>query len=77
MEMNGLKLTRIILNNMECQREKNLKNCSCTYDCSKKGVCCECVRYHIQRKELPACFFTEETEKTYDRSIKKFIEENS
>jgi hypothetical protein len=25
-------------------------------------------------KELPACFFPDDVERTYDRSIKKFIE---
>jgi hypothetical protein len=25
---------------------------------------------------LPACFFSAEAERTYDRSIRKFIEEN-
>lgn len=61
---------------MECQKEKNLKNCPCTYpNCEKKGICCECLRYHRQKKELPACYFSSETEKTYDRSIKKFIKE--
>ncbi len=61
---------------MECQQEKNLKDCPCTYsDCDKKGICCECIKYHWQRNELPACFFSKEAEKTYDRSIKKFIED--
>lgn len=60
---------------MKCQnKEKNLKNCNCTYEpCSKKGVCCECISYHISKKELPACFFPNNIEKTYDRSFKKFI----
>ena len=33
--------------------------------------------YHLKDKELPACCFSKKTEKTYDRSFKKFIEENS
>jgi len=61
---------------MECQKEKNLKDCPCTYPgCEKKGICCECLRYHRQKKELPACYFSSKTEKTYDRSIEKFIKE--
>lgn len=61
---------------MECKREQNLENCPCTYsDCSKKGLCCECVAYHIKRRELPACFFSSDAEKTYDRSIENFIRE--
>lgn len=61
---------------MECQQEENKKNCPCTYPgCSRKGICCECIKHHWQNNELPACFFSKEAEKTYDRSIKKFIEE--
>jgi hypothetical protein len=62
---------------MECQKEKNSKDCPCTYPaCSRKGVCCECIKYHWQQKELPACFFSEEAEKSYDRSKENFIKEN-
>ena len=61
---------------MECRQEENLKDCPCTYPgCDKKGFCCQCIKYHWSRGELPACFFSQEAEKTYDRSIKKFIEE--
>jgi len=54
--------------------EKNLKNCPCTYpSCPRKGKCCECLSYHLSRKELPACCFSKEKEKTYDRSIRNFL----
>lgn len=59
---------------VECQKEKNKEYCNCTYPCSKKGMCCECLRYHWNMEELPACFFPDDVEKNYDRSIKKFIE---
>jgi hypothetical protein len=63
---------------MDCKnRQKNLENCNCTYPCDKKGVCCECIRSHLANNELPACFFSKETEKTYDRSFANFIKENS
>jgi len=63
---------------MECQKENNLKNCFCTYpNCSRKGVCCECIKYHRERNELPACYFSKQVEKIYDRSIKKFIKEQN
>ena len=63
---------------MKCQQEQNLADCPCTWaDCPRKGICCECIRYHWQREKLPACFFSKETEKTYDRSIKRFIEEQN
>jgi len=59
---------------MECKKEENLKKCTCTYEpCSKKGICCECLRYHLSHNELPGCVFPPEIEKTYDRSIKNFV----
>ncbi|MDH5448834.1 MAG: DUF6485 family protein [Candidatus Bathyarchaeota archaeon] len=52
----------------------NLKNCNCTYpSCDKKGKCCECIRFHRERNELPSCLFPSEVEKTYDRSIERFV----
>jgi hypothetical protein len=39
-------------------RERNLAGCNCTYEpCGRKGICCECIRYHRNAGELPACFF--------------------
>ena len=59
---------------MECKQESNLKKCSCTYEpCSRKGICCECIAYHWRHGELPACVFPPEVERTYDRSIERFI----
>lgn len=61
---------------MECKKEENLKDCPCTWPgCERKGRCCDCIKYHWQKKELPACFFSKEAEKTFDRSIEKFIED--
>lgn len=57
---------------MECQKEQNLKHCNCTYPCDKKGVCCDCIAYHLAMRQLPACCFPDEVEKTYDRSFKAF-----
>ncbi len=63
---------------MECKKECNEKKCNCTYPgCPRKGLCCECLKYHLENKELPACCFPDDVEKTYDRSIKKFVEINS
>ncbi|MBN1502612.1 hypothetical protein JW930_03640 [Candidatus Woesearchaeota archaeon] len=63
---------------MECKKNSNLKICNCTYEpCNRKGLCCECIVYHRSNNELPACFFPGDIEKTYDRSIKKFVEINS
>jgi len=58
---------------MECQKDKNLENCNCSYSCSKKGVCCECIAYHRSRNELPACYFSDDVERTYDRSVENFV----
>jgi hypothetical protein len=58
----------------ECKKQNNSEKCNCTYPCDKKGICCDCISYHLKRKELPACFFPPEIEKTYDRSFKKFAE---
>ncbi|HOS05502.1 MAG TPA: DUF6485 family protein [Syntrophorhabdaceae bacterium] len=62
---------------MECTIEQNKAACTCTYDCSKKGKCCECVAYHRKMKQIPGCFFSKEGERTYDRSFRHFIIENS
>ncbi|MCK5599231.1 hypothetical protein KAI78_06370 [bacterium] len=58
---------------MECDLERNLKDCNCSYSCSKKGKCCECIRYHRERGELPGCYFPDEVERTWDRSIARFV----
>ena len=60
---------------MECQNLKdNLQRCNCTYEtCDRKGKCCECLSYHWKMKQLPACLFPPEWEKTFDRSLKRFI----
>ncbi len=59
---------------MECQIEANRISCTCTYhSCERKGKCCECLTYHWENEELPGCLFPPDVEKTYDRSLKKFI----
>ena len=61
--------------NMECRQVQNKRNCNCSYEpCSRKGVCCDCVRYHLRSRQLPACFFPDDVERTYDRSFEKFTE---
>jgi len=59
---------------MECKKDENFKKCNCTYEpCPGRGMCCECLRYHLSHDELPGCVFPPEIEKTYDRSIKNFV----
>jgi hypothetical protein len=59
----------------QCLNQKqNLANCNCSYaPCARKGVCCECVSYHRRNKQIPACFFSAQAEKTYDRSLENFL----
>ncbi|MBN2057013.1 hypothetical protein JW905_18950 [bacterium] len=58
--------------------EQNAQYCNCTYEpCNKKLKCCECLHYHRRMGELPACFFSVKSERTYDRSIARFVRENS
>jgi len=58
---------------MECKKEENLGRCNCTWQgCSRKGVCCDCIAYHLRSRELPACAFPPEAERTYDRSFTHF-----
>jgi len=61
--------------NDKCLNYKNtLKHCNCTYEsCSRKGLCCECIKYHRDNNELPGCYFNKYYEKTFDRSINNFL----
>lgn len=60
---------------MECQIDANIAACPCTYEpCSRKGKCCQCLSYHRQYGELPGCLFPPAVEKTYDRSIARFVQ---
>ncbi|HUX99127.1 MAG TPA: DUF6485 family protein [Candidatus Deferrimicrobium sp.] len=58
----------------ECNIAKNKKSCGCTYSsCEKRGKCCECIKSHWRNRELPGCLFPPEIERTYDRSLRTFI----
>lgn len=58
---------------MNCDIEKNVKSCNCSYPCSRKGKCCDCISYHKSMGELPACYFNTTFEKTYNRSIDNYL----
>jgi len=60
---------------MDCANQKeNSTSCNCSYPgCSRHGICCQCIAYHRAMNELPACYFTAEEERTYDRSISYFV----
>lgn len=58
---------------MECNKARNQENCNCSYDpCTRKGVCCECISYHLKNRQLPGCCFPGDAERTYDRSFDHF-----
>ncbi len=58
---------------MECKEKTNLDRCNCTYSpCPRKGICCDCLDYHLRMRQLPACAFPADAEKTYDRSHEHF-----
>ncbi|MDD2235797.1 MAG: DUF6485 family protein [Kiritimatiellae bacterium] len=60
---------------MECKQDQNRDHCNCSYEpCSRKGVCCDCLTYHLRSRELPACCFPDHIERTYDRSFETFAE---
>lgn len=60
---------------MHCKNQPaNQTRCNCTYEpCPRKGICCECIEYHRAKKQLPACYFDQTAEATWDRSIRHFI----
>lgn len=60
---------------MDCKQERNVARCTCTYEpCPRKGLCCECIAYHLRHDELPGCVFPPEAERTYNRSKRYFAQ---
>lgn len=65
-----------------CNKALIKNKCLCTYcdengkECIHKGKCCVCIAHHRKKNELPACYFTPEQEKTYNRSIDNFVKLN-
>ncbi|MFC1872190.1 DUF6485 family protein [Chloroflexota bacterium] len=60
---------------MECLIETNILRCNCTYPgCEHKGKCCDCIAHHKRFDELPACLFPDDVEKTFNRSVERFID---
>jgi len=59
---------------MECKQTRTIERCTCTYEpCPRNGICCECIAYHQRYGELPGCLFRPEVERTYDRTIARFV----
>ena len=61
---------------MSCEFNQAI-DCNCTYDCPKHGKCCECVANHAGNGGFPACFFSDEAEKLYDRSFEALKRDRS
>jgi hypothetical protein len=60
---------------IECNQDVLKKECACTYDCQRRGKCCECLDYHLSKNQLPGCAFariSNEAEKSYNRDIEYF-----
>ncbi len=58
----------------ECRVEQKRQSCACTYtSCGKRGICCDCLESHWGEGQLPGCLFPPDVEKTYDRSVERFI----
>ena len=58
----------------KCNTDSNMKRCNCSYEpCSRKGKCCDCLSYHWNMGQLPACMFPDDVERTWDRSVERFI----
>lgn len=57
---------------MECKQMTNLETCTCGADgCPRQGVCCECLRHHLEHRQFPRCIFPEDAELP-DRSFETF-----
>ena len=60
---------------MDCKKDQNRKRCNCSYPgCSRKGLCCDCLAYHLRSQQLPACCFPDAAERTWDRSFRAFAQ---
>ncbi len=61
---------------MDCKASTVKMECPCTYSCSHHGKCCECVANHAPNA-FPACFFSKEGERRYDRSYAALQEDRT
>ena len=54
------------------RRTRTWPAATAVWACSRKGVCCDCIAYHLKSRELPACAFPADAERTYDRTFEHF-----
>ncbi|MHA2393154.1 MAG: DUF6485 family protein [Promethearchaeota archaeon] len=60
---------------VDCDQVMRKEACACTYDCHRRGKCCECLEYHLSMDQLPGCAFakiSKEAEKSYNRDFEYF-----
>lgn len=60
---------------IECNQEVRKEACACTYDCERRGKCCECLEHHLSKNQLHGCVFvkiSKEAEKSYNGDIEYF-----
>ncbi|MFX0004846.1 MAG: DUF6485 family protein [Candidatus Hermodarchaeota archaeon] len=59
----------------ECNQVELKSTCTCTYDCHRRGKCCECMQYHLSMNQLPGCAFakiSKDAERSYSRDFEYF-----
>ncbi len=59
----------------ECNQGVIKNSCTCTYNCHRRGKCCECIDYHLSMNQLPGCVFakiSKSAEKSYNRDFEYF-----
>jgi hypothetical protein len=59
----------------DCNQDERKRSCTCTYDCQRRGKCCECLEYHLSKNQLPGCAFakiSKAAERSYNRDMKYF-----
>ena len=59
---------------MACECNSSIK-CPCTASCGMRGKCCECVAYHVEMRQFPACFFSAEGERKHDRGFEMLLKD--
>jgi hypothetical protein len=53
-----------------------LIECPCTKEgCPRHGKCCACVAHHRAKREFPACFFSAEAEREYNRTFARLMKD--
>lgn len=54
---------------------QHVADCNCTASCPRHAKCCECVAHHLKSGQFPACFYSKDAEKAYDRSLAALIKD--